>query len=229
MKYLIALLTLIIGCTTIQPVVVPTHETAAAVMESQTVALVGVVSGGEIRPYCSGVWVNTKLILTANHCVSDDELGDVIMFAVKSDVFAPGQLEQRKEIQSHSGRLLARDEAHDLALIYVAGAPPVHSVALLSMSEVLPGQRVQAMGTPIGCWFSYSSGDVGRVAKISTMGDPMVFIQTTAPISPGSSGGGLFNEAGELIGIAHAVYTRGTNLGLFVHYQYAHALIRSNS
>lgn len=48
-------------------------------------------------------------------------------------------------------------------------------------------------------------------------------IQTTAPVSPGNSGGGLFNERGELLGVASfIVLGRGVqNLNFFVPISFA--------
>lgn len=39
-------------------------------------------------------------------------------------------------------------------------------------------------------------------------------LQFTAPISNGSSGGALFNEKGEVVGITYASFTEGQNLNL---------------
>ncbi len=203
----------------------PSHVEAASLLEAKTVGLVGYRKDGELHAYCSGVWVSGYTILTANHCVNDLELQDGLMYVVKSDVYAPNELSERNVIKPHGALLLARDEAHDLALVQ-ALVPPMHGTATLSVEVVRAGMPVQAMGQPLGLWWSYSRGDVAAVRITETLSEPMVFIQTTTPISPGSSGGGLFDEWGQLVGIAHASYTRGQNANLFVHWQYADALLR---
>ena len=87
----------------------------------------------------------------------------------------------------------------------------------------MAGSFAQAMGHPMGLWFSYSSGDVAAV-RTTTAGleSPITWIQATVPISPGNSGGGLFNAQGDLIGIASRARTgRAQLLNLFVPIEYA--------
>jgi serine protease Do len=55
----------------------------------------------------------------------------------------------------------------------------------------------------------------GIVAGFRTLGDEK-FIQITAPISPGSSGGALLDRFGCLVGITTAGYLEGQNLNLAV-------------
>ncbi len=82
---------------------------------------------------------------------------------------------------------------------------------------------------PLGNWFCYSSGDVAAVRYVKSHGYSILFVQTTAPISGGNSGGGLFSDSGELMGIAHATYTNGQNMNLFIHYQFVADLLRKGS
>ena len=72
------------------------------------------------------------------------------------------------------------------------------AVPLGSIGSVRIGQRVYAIGAPLGLELTLSDGLVS-----SLRGDDgnTPLIQTTAPISPGSSGGGLFDASGNLIGI----------------------------
>lgn len=59
------------------------------------------------------------------------------------------------------------------------------------------GQKVDAIGSPRGLDLTLSDGLVSSLRE--TPDGPQ--IQTSAPISPGSSGGGLFTEDGQLVGI----------------------------
>jgi S1-C subfamily serine protease len=70
---------------------------------------------------------------------------------------------------------------------------------MLNALDVLPGERVYAVGAPRGLEFSISEGIIS--ARRGSMYDMPILLQTTAPISPGSSGGGLFDARGRLIGI----------------------------
>jgi serine protease Do len=93
------------------------------------------------------------------------------------------------------------DEERDLcqlhALDSLGAAVPVREIVSAEMLRV--GQKVYAVGNPRGLELSLSDGLVSslRRAKDGSIG----YIQTTAPISPGSSGGGLFDADGRLIGI----------------------------
>ena len=80
------------------------------------------------------------------------------------------------------------------------------------MKYVRPGQTVFAIGSPQGLDLSISEGIVSSVRE-SRLGP---LIQTTAAISPGSSGGGLFNVSGQLIGITTFQSKTGQNLNFAV-------------
>ena len=69
------------------------------------------------------------------------------------------------------------------------------------------GERVYAVGSPKGLELSLSEGIVSQLR-----GGPPPIIQTTAAVSPGSSGGGLFNAEGELVGITTFQMEEGQNL-----------------
>lgn len=213
----------------------PIHDRSesAAALADRTVALVVRTELDEPKAFCSGVWVSAGMILTANHCVADDVIGDRVEYVVRDDIYAPGDIREREQVISHGSMVLARDEDHDLALLIapLASLETPHAVALLSSKALRPGMFVQSMGAPLGLWWSYSSGDIAAVREIDLKGNgsaKVVFAQTTAPISPGNSGCGLFDELGQLVGIAHGSFVRGQNLNLFIHYQYADALMRAN-
>ncbi len=95
----------------------PTRVEAAADLASKTVALVGRDREGNPRSYCSGVWVSETSILTAYHCVEEADVGDGVEYAVREDVYAPGELHERASIVTRVAKLYATDEAHDLALL----------------------------------------------------------------------------------------------------------------
>src|SRR6267142_876294 len=73
--------------------------------------------------------------------------------------------------------------------------------ALLADSDsVTIGQDVIVLGSPQGLEGTVSTGIVGGVRTLGGV----KFLQITAPISPGSSGGPVFNSQGRVIGIAAA-------------------------
>jgi hypothetical protein len=81
--------------------------------------------------------------------------------------------------------------------------------------SVSNGDVVYAIGSPLGLQNTISNGIVSnRYRILSENGLP--YIQITAPISPGSSGGVLLNEYGEAIGVTTGFFITGQNLNLAV-------------
>ncbi len=220
---------LFFACSTVPgpifPMAIAAPTEPVADLVSKTVALVDPESGGRVRPFCSGVWVSGNTIITANHCVDDTAIGELVNYVTNGDVYAPGELADRETITPRNSVLYAVDKAHDLALLS-ALTPPGHAVARITMEPTRAGQRVTSMGAPLGEMWSYSSGDVAAVRYLTSHGYKILFIQATTPISGGNSGGGLFNDMGELVGICHATFTNGQNMNLWVHWQYAADLMK---
>jgi S1-C subfamily serine protease len=79
---------------------------------------------------------------------------------------------------------------------------------LADSDKVIVGQDVIVLGSPQGLEGTVSTGIVGG---LRTLGSAKL-LQITAPISPGSSGGPVFDAAGRVIGIATATSVRGQNL-----------------
>ncbi len=77
------------------------------------------------------------------------------------------------------------------------------------------GQRVVAIGSPLGLFNSVSDGIIAGFRVIHEVN----MIQFTAPISHGSSGGAVLNLYGEVIGISTAGLNEGQNLNLAVPYE----------
>lgn len=88
--------------------------------------------------------------------------------------------------------------------------------------ELVRGQKVVAIGSPLGLFNSVSNGIISGFRKM----DDVNMIQFTAPISHGSSGGAVLNMFGEVIGISTAGIDDGQNINLAVEYQYLNNFIR---
>lgn len=82
-------------------------------------------------------------------------------------------------------------------------------------AELRRGQKVVAIGSPLGLFNSVSDGIISGFREINGID----MIQFTAPISGGSSGGALLNMHGEVIGISTAGFSKGQNLNLAVGYK----------
>lgn len=215
----VILLLALVACATV-PAHGPTAPTgahaAALDVESKTVALVSTNARSVIKAYCSGVWIGPELILTAAHCVDDTPIGEVVEYATRGDLDA-GNTEATR---THIGILAMRSEMHDLALVR-APFGPAHAVAPIANADPKQGQPVQTMGHPLGLWYSYSTGVVSAVRfERDTW-----WVQTTAPVSPGNSGGGLFDSRGALLGICHGGFPRGQLLNVYVHATHLRAFV----
>lgn len=81
--------------------------------------------------------------------------------------------------------------------------------------ELLRGQKVIAIGSPMGLFNSVSDGIISGFRQI----DNLNMIQFTAPVADGSCGGALLNTYGEVIGISTAHIRRSENMNLAVSYQ----------
>ena len=79
------------------------------------------------------------------------------------------------------------------------------------------GATVYAIGSPLGLQNTISSGIISNPARVD---GGMTYIQMSAAISPGSSGGALLNKYGQVIGITSATYSDGQNLNLAIPMTY---------
>lgn len=103
------------------------------------------------------------------------------------------------------------DEEFDLCRLGVPGldAP---AVAVGTVAGVRTGQRVYTIGAPQGLDLTISDGIVSSLREVAGG----TVIQTTAPVSRGSSGGGLFDHSGQLVGIVTFQHRYGQNLNFAV-------------
>lgn len=103
------------------------------------------------------------------------------------------------------------DEVYDLCRLGVTGLA-ASPVSVGKVGSLRTGQKVYAIGSPHGLELTISDGIVSSLRETATG----TYIQTTAPISPGSSGGGLFTANGELVGIVTFQHRLGQNLNFAV-------------
>src|SRR6185369_2980916 len=78
--------------------------------------------------------------------------------------------------------------------------------------DVKVGERVYTVGAPQGLELSLAEGIVSSKRTI----DGGRFVQTSAPMSSGSSGGGLFDAYGHLVGITTSMLKNSQNLNFAI-------------
>jgi hypothetical protein len=113
------------------------------------------------------------------------------------------------------------DARKDLLVLKIKAVDLAH-IGVGNSDEVAVGDKVVAMGSPRGLDQTLSDG---IISAIRDSGDGYRLFQTNAAASPGSSGGGLFNQYGELIGIVAAKLTSGENLNFGVPINYVRGLL----
>lgn len=107
----------------------------------------------------------------------------------------------------------AFDVDRDLAILKVIGRH-FSPVQLGDSEKVRVGEEVIAIGNPLSLEMTVSSGIVSAIRTADS--ENRTFIQTTSPISPGSSGGPLFNSKGQVVGITTAYVRGGQNLNFAI-------------
>lgn len=88
------------------------------------------------------------------------------------------------------------------------------AVQLGDSDKLAIGQKIYTLGNPINMELTLSDGIVSSLRRDAA--EHLRYIQISAPISHGSSGGGLFDEDGKLIGITSASVEAGQNLNLAI-------------
>ncbi len=143
----------------------------------------------------SGVIVGSEgIIVTNNHVVEDANALKVV-------------LSDRREFEAE---LVLADERTDLAVLRIN--PEGEELPFLEFADtrlVQVGDLVLAIGNPFGVGQTVTSGIVSATARTDVgISDYAFFIQTDAAINPGNSGGALIDNAGKLVGVNTAIFSR---------------------
>lgn len=130
----------------------------------------------------------------------------------------------------YDAQILILDEKNDMAILKIENLNQMKFQTVKFGNSDLPkvGQDVFAIGSPLGYEYTISQGIIAGIReneKVS-FNDPLTYmpveknfekvIQITAAISPGNSGGALFNKRGEVIGITTYTYTGYGNLNFAI-------------
>ena len=95
--------------------------------------------------------------------------------------------------------VIAQDELKDLAVINVDPRNQYLQQSRLGSGEYISsGDPVVAIGNPLGLEYSVTEG---IISEVRTTPEGLRLIQTDAAVSPGNSGGPLFDQDGEVIGV----------------------------
>lgn len=104
--------------------------------------------------------------------------------------------------------LLVADEEKDIAILSFEEAANYRPLPLCADENLLRGQPIVAIGSPKGVRNTVTTGNISNL--IDDNGTHI--IQFTAAASPGSSGGAIFNDRGEVIGLMFSKHTDAENM-----------------
>lgn len=118
---------------------------------------------------------------------------------------------------SYNAILVGSDEVSDLAVLKIDAKEELTYAVQGHSADLVAGEQVVAIGNPLGTLGgSVTVGYISATEREITMSDgsKMTLLQTDTAINSGNSGGGLFNLAGELIGIVNSKYSASGVEGL---------------
>jgi serine protease Do len=127
--------------------------------------------------------------------------GDQAVVAV-TNAHVVGAADEVRLVDRHgaeeTGRVIARDDVRDVAVIAIAPGRR----GLVSAAEPAGlGLEVYALGAPLGIEFTLTEGMISAVARQVETQVPLKMLQHDAAVNPGSSGGPLVDAAGRLVGM----------------------------
>lgn len=153
----------------------------------------------EKTAYGSAFFISKDGYLLTNHHVIEDASEVTIM------------LNDRREIDA---KVIGSDARTDVALLKVEGNN-YPSLNVGNIDQLKVGQPVLAIGSPFGFDYSASAGIVSAKSR-NMLGETSVpFIQTDVALNPGNSGGPLFNQQGQVVGVNSRIFSgTGGYMGL---------------
>ena len=168
-----------------------------------------------MRPFCSGVWISKKYIATARHCV--EKTAPVIYFKTFKE-FDPHYPSVNKTIVYSATVKVISKSSKDLAILEAIDDVP-HHIAEIAESDVPAGTNVHIIGHLIGLEYTYMSGVVSQERYFNMKNIDVVakLLHVTSNVGPGNSGGGAFNNDGELVGIVSFGLKNIPGLSFFIH------------
>jgi hypothetical protein len=119
--------------------------------------------------------------------------------------------------------VISADPKRDLAVVKIDASGSLPVLSLGDSDKMSAGDRVIAIGNPLGV-LDYTVSD-GLISSVRPVSEDLTMLQISAPISQGSSGGPLFNNFGEVIGVATAISREGQNLNFAIPSNYLRPMV----
>ena len=114
-----------------------------------------------------------------------------------------------------NAKVVGRDPKTDLVLLKVEPKKPLPYLTFGDSDVMRVGDWVIAIGNPFGLGSTVTAGIISARSRNINAGPFDDFLQTDAAINQGNSGGPMFNDKGEVIGINTAIFSpSGGNVGI---------------
>ena len=155
----------------------------------------------------TGFIISNEGYLVTNAHVLADSSGNLVS-SIQAITYKQG---------TKNAEFIGVDRELDIALLKIVG--DFNSLEFEDSDNVQIGEKVIAIGNPLGLQFSVSEGIVSAVKREGING-LKIYIQTDAALNPGNSGGPLINKEGKVIGINNFKIGSGENLGFALESNY---------
>ncbi len=142
----------------------------------------------------SGFFIDDTHVVTNAHILANGKYVQVITY----------------DQEVYSAELVGYHLGNDIALLKIKGS--FEPLALGDSADVRAGEKVIAIGNPLGLAFTTTEGIVSAVDREGPNGLP-IYIQTDVSLNPGNSGGPLINKEGEVIGINNFKLSNAESIG----------------
>ena len=123
---------------------------------------------------------------------------------------------------SHQVSIIGSNSNFDIALLKIEG--DFKRLRLADSDDIQIGEKVIAIGNPLGLQFSVSEGIVSGIHRPGP-NEIEAYIQTDAALNPGNSGGPLINKQGKVIGINNFKIGGSESLGFALESNYIEGTI----
>lgn len=177
----------------------------SGIIESAIKAVVTIKTSGGFQG--TGFIINENGYVVTNAHVLADESG-ALADSIQVITFEQG---------TKNAEFIGFNREFDIALLKISGE--YDPLKFGNSNKIQIGEKVIAIGNPLGLQFSVSEGIVSAIHRTGING-LNIYIQTDAALNPGNSGGPLINNQGEVIGINNFKIGSGENLGFALESNY---------
>lgn len=159
----------------------------------------------------------------------------VIKYVVEGDTDQIG----KEPYAMRLAKVIVVDPTHDLALVEAAGKNlPAHDIAYVADENPGIGERLRFIGQPKGLYWTYIEGVVAAyrltlpeerslTTEVNELDVEGPYLQVSAPVWYGNSGGGAYDQDGNLVGIA-SFLTGSPHSCFFIHRSVIKKLLREH-